>query len=172
MAGGAGSGIGKGGMLTKIQAARRAAGSGASTIIAWGREADVLQRLTQGQPIGTWLIAHTHKTQARKQWIADHLQLHGAVTIDAGAARKLTGEGKSLLPIGMTAVSGAFKRGDVIAICDEAGQELARGLANYSASEARLLCRKPSGDIARILGYAAEPELVHRDNLVLSMGIR
>jgi len=168
VAGGAGSGIGKGGMLTKILAARRAAGSGASTIIAWGREPDVLPRLVQGETIGTWLIAPTHKTQARKQWIADHLQLHGTVTIDAGAARKLTGEGKSLLPIGMTAVRGEFKRGDVIAICNEAGAELARGLANYAAAEARLLCRKPSGDIPQILGYAAEPEMVHRDNLVLS----
>jgi glutamate 5-kinase len=172
MAGGAGSGIGKGGMLTKILAARRAAGSGASTVIAWGREPDVLPCLTQGEAIGTWLIAPTHKTQARKQWIADHLQLRGAVAIDAGAARKLTGEGKSLLPVGMTAVRGAFKRGDVIAICDEAGAELARGLANYSAAEARLLCRKPSGDIQPILGYAAEPEMVHRDNLVLSASAR
>jgi glutamate 5-kinase len=168
MAGGAGSGIGKGGMLTKIVAARRAAGSGASTVIAWGRESNVLPRLLAGEPIGTWLIAPTHKTQARKQWIADHLQLHGSVTIDAGAVSKLTGEGKSLLPVGMTAVHGQFRRGEVIAICDAAGTELARGLANYAAAEARLLCRKPSSEIENILGYSAEPEMVHRDNLVLT----
>ena len=168
MAGGAGSSIGKGGMLTKIVAARRAAGSGASTVIAWGRESDALLRLAAGENIGTLLVAPTHKTQARKQWIADHLQLRGAVTVDAGAATKLRGEGKSLLPIGMTQVEGEFSRGDVIAIRDGAGQELARGLANYSSGEARLLCRRPSGDIQGLLGYSGEPEMVHRDNMVLT----
>ncbi|HRA15110.1 MAG TPA: glutamate 5-kinase, partial [Giesbergeria sp.] len=132
MAGGAGSSIGRGGMLTKILAARRAAGSGASTVIAWGREPDVLLRLTQGEAIGTLLVAQTAKQQARKQWMADHLQLRGAVAVDAGAAAKLRGEGKSLLPIGMTAVDGDFSRGDVIAVRDPAGVEVARGLANYS----------------------------------------
>ena len=168
MAGGAGSGIGTGGMLTKIVAARRAAGSGASTVIAWGRESDALLRLAAGENIGTLLVAPTHKTQARKQWIADHLQLRGAVTVDAGAATKLRDAGKSLLPIGMTQVEGEFSRGDVIAIRDVAGLELARGLANYSSGEARLLCRRPSGDIQGLLGYSGEPEMVHRDNLVLT----
>ncbi len=121
MAGGAGSSIGKGGMITKILAAKRAAGSGASTVIAWGREPDVLLRLAQGEAIGTLLVAQTQKKQARKQWMADHLQLRGAVTVDAGAAAKLRGEGKSLLPIGMTAVEGDFSRGDVIAVRDPAG---------------------------------------------------
>ena len=168
MAGGAGSSIGKGGMLTKILAAKRAAGSGASTLIAWGRAPDALLRVAAGENIGTLLVAQTAKQQARKQWMADHLQLRGAVLVDAGAAHKLCGEGKSLLPIGMTGVEGDFSRGDVIAIRDEQGQEIARGLANYAAAEARLLCRKPSHEFASLLGYTAEPEMVHRDNLILS----
>ena len=168
MAGGAGSSIGRGGMITKILAAKRAAGSGASTVIAWGREVDVLIRLAAGEAIGTLLLAQTQKTQARKQWIADHLQLHGAVVVDAGAAAKLREAGKSLLPIGMVAVEGDFSRGDVIAVRDGSGIEIARGLANYSSSEARLICRKPSSQIEALLGYAAESEMLHRDNLVLS----
>ena len=168
MAGGAGSSIGKGGMITKILAAKRAAGSGASTVIAWGREPDALVRLTQGEAIGTLLVAQTQKQQARKQWMADHLQLRGSVTIDDGAVSKLKGDGSSLLPIGMTGVVGDFSRGEVIAILDSQGQEVARGLANYAAAEARLLCRKPSSQMSELLGYAAEPEMVHRDNLVLS----
>jgi len=168
MAGGAGSSIGRGGMLTKILAAKRAAGSGASTVIAWGREPDALIRLTQGDAIGTLLTAQTQKNQARKQWMADHLQMRGAVVVDAGAAAKVRDEGKSLLPIGMVQVEGDFSRGDVIAVRDEAGQEIARGLANYASAEARLLCRKPSAEFERLLGYAAEPEMLHRDNLVLT----
>ena len=168
MAGGAGSSIGKGGMITKILAAKRAAGSGASTVIAWGREPDALVRLTQGEAIGTLLVAQTQKQQARKQWMADHLQLRGSVTIDDGAVSKLKSDGSSLLPIGMTGVDGDFSRGEVIAILDNQGQEVARGLANYAAAEARLLCRKPSSQMSELLGYASEPEMVHRDNLVLS----
>ena len=170
MAGGAGSSIGRGGMITKILAAKRAAGPGASTVIAWGREPDVLLRLAQGERIGTLLVAQTAKKQARKQWMADHLQLRGAVTVDAGAAAKLRTEGKSLLPIGMTAVEGNFSRGDVIAVRGPDGAELARGLANYASGEARLLCRKPSSEFLRLLGYMAEAEMVHRDNLVLTGG--
>ena len=168
MAGGAGSSLGRGGMITKILAAKRAAGSGASTVIAWGRESDVLLRLIGGEPIGTLLVAQTHKNQARKQWIADHLQLRGSVTVDPGAVTKLREDGKSLLPIGMTSVDGDFSRGDVIAIRDPAGVEMARGLANYASSEARLICRKPSSEFEKLLGYVAEPEMVHRDNLVLT----
>ncbi len=167
MAGGAGSSFGKGGMITKILAAKRASGSGASTVIAWGRETDVLLRLAHGEAIGTLLVAPTQKQQARKQWMVDHLQLRGSVTIDDGALAKLSLEGKSLLPIGMTAVQGDFSRGDVIAIRAADGREIARGLANYASAEARLLCRKPSTDIEALLGYVAEPEMVHRDNLVL-----
>ena len=169
MAGGAGSSIGKGGMITKILAAKRAAGSGASTVIAWGRETDVLLRLAKGEAIGTLLVAPTQKQQARKQWMADHLQLRGSITVDKGAVDKVRKEGKSLLPIGMTAVEGEFSRGEVIAILDPQGQEIARGLANYASAEARLICRKPSGEIEASLGYIAEPEMVHRDNLVLSL---
>jgi glutamate 5-kinase len=168
MAGGAGSSIGKGGMITKILAAKRAAGSGASTVIAWGREPDALLRLCQGDNMGTLLVAQTAKQQARKQWMADHLQLRGSVAVDAGAAHKVLTEGKSLLPIGMTGVAGEFSRGDVIAIRDELGTEIARGLANYASAEARLLCRKPSHEYEALLGYTAEPEMVHRDNLILS----
>ena len=167
MAGGAGSSIGKGGMITKILAAKRAAGSGASTVIAWGREPDVLLRLARGESIGTLLVAQTQKNQARKQWMVDHLQLRGSVTVDAGAAAKLREEGKSLLPIGMVAVEGDFVRGDVIAVRDAGGTEIARGLANYASAEARLLCRRPSAEFERLLGYAAEPEMVHRDNMVV-----
>ena len=167
MAGGAGSSLGRGGMITKILAAKRAAGSGASTVIAWGREPDALIRLSQGEAIGTLLVAPTQKTQARKQWMADHLQMRGAVVVDAGAAAKVRDEGKSLLPIGMVLVEGDFSRGDVIGVRDPGGVEIARGLANYSSAEARLLCRKPSSEFEALLGYAAEPEMLHRDNLVL-----
>ena len=167
MAGGAGSGIGRGGMLTKVLAAKRAARGGASTVIAWGREPDVLTRLAAGESIGTTLIATTAKLAARKQWMADHLQLRGAVVVDAGAARMMLTQGTSLLPIGVVAVEGEFARGDVIAVRAPDGTAIARGLANYSAAEARLIARKPSTQIEATLGYAAEPELIHRDNLVL-----
>ena len=167
MAGGAGSSLGRGGMITKILAAKRAAGSGASTVIAWGREPNALIRLSQGEAIGTLLVAPTQKTQARKQWMADHLQMRGAVVVDAGAAAKVRDEGKSLLPIGRVQVEGEFSRGDVIGVRDPSGLEIARGLANYSSAEARLLCRKPSSEFEALLGYAAEPEMLHRDNLVL-----
>jgi glutamate 5-kinase len=167
MAGGAGSSIGRGGMITKILAAKRAAGSGASTVIAWGRERDVLLRLAAGEAIGTALVASTAKQAARKQWMADHLQLRGAVVVDDGAVAKLRDEGKSLLPIGVTEVQGEFHRGDVIAVRAPSGQEIARGLSNYSSAEARLIARKPSAQIEVLLGYTNEPELIHRTNLVL-----
>ncbi len=167
MAGGAGTAIGRGGMLTKILAAKRAAGSGTSTLIAWGRETDVLVRLAAGERIGTALLATTPKMAARKQWMVDQLQLRGAVLVDEGAVAKLRGEGKSLLPIGVLEVQGDFVRGDVIAVRTAQGADVARGLANYSAGEARLIARKPSSQIEGLLGYANEPELIHRTNLVL-----
>jgi glutamate 5-kinase len=167
MAGGAGSSIGSGGMLTKVLAAKRAARSGTSTVIAWGRERDVLLRLAAGERIGSALVARTPKLAARKQWMLDHLQLRGAVIVDDGAAVRLREDGKSLLPIGITEVQGEFARGDVIAVRDAAGSELARGLANYSSAEARLIARKPSSQIEALLGYANEPEMIHRTNLVL-----
>jgi len=168
MAGGAGSGIGRGGMITKVLAAKRAARSGASTVIAWGREPDVLIRLAQGEAIGTALSAPTHKLAARKQWMADHLQLRGTVVIDDGAVAKLQNHGKSLLPIGMVEVQGEFHRGDVIAVRSSLGEEIARGLANYSSSQARLIARKPSSEFERLLGFTGEPEMIHRDNMVLA----
>ena len=168
MAGGAGSSIGRGGMITKVLAAKRAARSGASTVIAWGREPDVLLRLAAGESIGTALIAPTQKIAARKQWMADHLQLRGAVVVDDGAATKLRDGGKSLLPIGVVAVQGEFHRGDVIAVRSLTGQEIARGLANYASGEARLIARKPSSEFERLLGFTGEPEMIHRDNLVLA----
>jgi glutamate 5-kinase len=167
MAGGAGTGIGRGGMLTKILAAKRAATSGAHTVIAWGREDHVLTRLAGGEAIGTQLIAQTAHLTARKQWMADHLQTAGKVVLDAGAVQKLTSHGKSLLPIGVIEVAGDFGRGDVITCTDEAGRAIARGMTNYSSSEARRIIRRPSAEILAILGFVEEPELIHRDNMVL-----
>jgi glutamate 5-kinase len=170
MAGGAGSSIGRGGMITKVLAARRAARSGAHTVVASGREPDVLVRLAAGESIGTQFIAQTARMAARKQWLADHLQLRGAVRLDAGAARALVAGGRSLLPIGVTEVSGDFERGEAVAIRDPEGREIARGLINYSSSAARLIMRRPSSEIEGILGFTEEPELIHRDNLVLRRG--
>ncbi|MGQ0653954.1 MAG: glutamate 5-kinase [Betaproteobacteria bacterium] len=167
MAGGTGSAIARGGMLTKVQAARRAARSGAHTAIAAGAEPDVLVRLAEGEAIGTLLTAGTMPLAARKQWLADHLTVSGRVSLDAGAVKALAGGGKSLLPIGVVDVSGEFQRGAVVACLDPSGREIARGLANYSADETRLIMRKPSSEIEAILGYVDEPELIHRDNLVL-----
>lgn len=167
MAGGAGSSVGTGGMLTKILAAKRAARSGAHTVIASGREVDVLVRLSTGEAIGTHLQATQMKTAARKQWLADHLRMTGKLVLDAGAVKVLKSEGKSLLPIGVTAVEGYFERGDVVACVNAEGTEIARGLVNYSASEAARIMRKPSHEIEAILGYMDEAELIHRDSLVL-----
>jgi glutamate 5-kinase len=167
MAGGAGSVLGSGGMLTKILAAKRAARSGASTVIASGREDRVLTRLAANEPIGTVLRADANSLAARKQWLADHLQLAGRLTLDAGAVRALARDGKSLLPIGVVAVDGEFDRGEVVGCFDPDGREVARGLVNYSAQETARILRKPSAEIETILGYVDEPELIHRDNLVL-----
>lgn len=166
MAGGAGSSVGTGGMLTKILAAKRAARSGAHTLIAWGREDNVLLRMAQGELIGTQLIAPEAALAARKQWMADHLQLRGRLILDAGAATALAAGGKSLLPVGVKLVEGEFERGEVIACLNEARQEIARGLANYTAAEARRIAGKPTAEIESLLGYVDEPELIHRDNLV------
>ena len=167
MAGGSGSALSKGGMLTKVQAARRAARSGADTVIASGREPDVLLRLVEGERIGTLLTARTAPLAARKQWLADHLSVTGRVELDEGAVRALSSGGRSLLPIGVVGVLGAFQRGEVVACVDAQGREVARGLVNYSSDETRRILRKPSAEIAAILGYMDEPELIHRDNLVV-----
>ncbi|AXK38598.1 glutamate 5-kinase [Crenobacter cavernae] len=166
MAGGAGSSVGTGGMYTKIVAAKRAARSGAATVIASGREANVLSRLADGEGIGTQLIAPTTRMAARKQWLADHLKLSGRLVLDAGAARALRENGVSLLPIGVIGVDGDFLRGEAVACVDENGAEVARGLVNYSSDEARLIMRHPTREIETVLGYLVEPELIHRDNMV------
>jgi glutamate 5-kinase len=167
MAGGAGTNIGSGGMLTKVLAAKRAARSGAHTIIASGREQNVLVRLAAGEIIGTQLQAPQVKTLARKQWLADHLRVRGSITLDDGAVKALRQGKKSLLPIGVTAVKGSFERGDVVACLDASGKEVARGLVNYTAGETARILRQPSSEIERILGYVDEAELIHRDNLIL-----
>jgi glutamate 5-kinase len=167
MAGGAGSAIGSGGMLTKVHAARRAARSGAHTAIAWGRESNVLTRLFAGEAIGTLLTAGTAPVAARKQWLADHLKPSGRITLDAGAVKALVSDGKSLLAIGATAVDGAFERGEVVSVAAPDGREIARGLVNYGAAETARILRKPTAEIEAALGYIAEPELIHRDNLVI-----
>jgi glutamate 5-kinase len=167
MAGGAGSAVGTGGMLTKILAAKRASNSGAHTIIASGREPNVLFRLSQGEPLGTHLMAGKMKNVAKKQWLADHLRVGGKLVLDDGAVNVLIKEGKSLLAIGVVDILGTFERGDVVACVNQQGQEVARGIINYHANEVVKIKRKPSSDIKAILGYVEEYELIHRDNLVL-----
>jgi len=167
IAGGTGSAIAKGGMLTKVLAAKRAARSGAQTVIASGHEPDVLVRIAAGESVGTLLSTRTTPLAARKQWLADHVQIAGTLTIDAGAAKALRSGGKSLLPIGVRAVEGEFERGAVVECIGEDRTEIARGLINYSSLESRRIAGRPSNEIEAILGYVDEPELIHRDNLVL-----
>ena len=167
MAGGAGSIVGTGGMLTKILAAKRAANSGAHTIIASGREADVLVRLSAGEAIGTHLKSTQIKTIAKKQWLADHLRVGGKLVLDTGAVRVLKTDGKSLLSIGVIDVQGNFERGDVVACINEAGLEVARGIVNYNSADTSRIKRKASSEIEKILGYVEESELIHRDNLIV-----
>lgn len=169
MAGGAASTLSKGGMITKILAAKRAARSGAATIIALGREKDVLIRLSQGEAIGTELSPRRAPMHARSQWLADHLRCEGRVILDAGAAAALLKRKTSLLPVGVKAVEGDFIRGDVVACTDEKGVEIARGLANYASSEIRMIKGKHTEEIEGVLGYCAQPEFIHRDNLVMTV---
>ena len=166
MAGGAGSQIGTGGMITKVIAAKRAASSGTHTVIASGREKDVMPRLAAGESVGTLLVSQTQPLNARKQWLADHLQLNGKLILDAGAIKAL-GEGKSLLPIGVVEVQGEFERGAAVACLSTDGSEVARGLINYGSSDARRIARHASSEIETILGYVDEAEIIHRDNLIL-----
>jgi len=167
MAGGAGTSIGRGGMITKVLAARRAAQSGASTVVCSGRVPDVLVRLARGESLGTEFVAQTPRLAARKQWLAGQLQLRGAVRLDAGAVRALREDGKSLLPIGVLEVVGDFERGEAVAVLDSDGVELGRGLINYGSGDTRRISRRPSSEIESLLGFVEEPELIHRDNLVL-----
>lgn len=168
MAGGAASSFSKGGMITKVIAAKRAAQSGASTVIVYGREPRVLQRLAAGETIGTELVCYQPRILARKSWIADHLNIEGAVLLDAGAARAIVKGNTSLLPVGVKEVRGDFKRGDVIAVLSPEGDELARGLAGYSSSDTVRIAGHHTEEIEGILGFIEQPELIHKDNLVIT----
>ena len=167
MAGGAGTQYGKGGMITKIIAAKRAARSGTHTAIASGHEKDVMIRLARGEPVGTLLVSETPPLNARKQWLADHLQLCGKLQLDAGAVKALR-EGKSLLPIGVIEVLGEFERGAAVACLSPEGVEVARGLVNYSSSDSRRIAHRNSTEIEELLGFINETEIIHRDNLILT----
>ena len=168
MAGGAASSFSKGGMITKVIAAKRAAQSGASTVIVYGREPRVLQRLAAGETIGTELVCYQPRILARKSWIADPLNIEGAVLLDAGAARAIVKGNTSLLPVGVKEVRGDFKRGDVIAVLSPEGDELARGLAGYSSSDTVRIAGHHTEEIEGILGFIEQPELIHKDNLVIT----
>lgn len=158
--------LGRGGMFTKLRAARLAARSAASTVIAYGREDNILTRLFDGEMLGSYLVAGQSQVTARKQWLAGHLQLHGKLVVDAGASRILREKGASLLAVGVRAVQGKFQRGEVVACVDEQGEEVARGLINYNSDEVTKLIGQSSDKIESILGYVDEEELIHRDNMI------
>lgn len=166
MAGGGGL-LGRGGMITKVRAARLAARSGCATVIASGQGENVLVRVSEAEQLGTLLLPEQDRLAARKQWLAGHLQMAGRLVIDAGAVRALRQGGKSLLPVGVKSVEGAFSRGEVVACVDEEGRQIAVGLVNYSAEEARRIAGQPSEKIESLLGYVDDAELVHRDNMVV-----
>lgn len=168
MAGDVAGSLGRGGMVTKLAAARSAARSGAHTVVAHGRSPDVLLRLAQGESIGTLLTADLAPLDARKRWIAGQLRARGEIRVDAGASHAIIHRGVSLLPAGVTDATGAFRRGDMVRVLDPAGVEIAKGLANYDAAETRKLIGRKSTDIEAVLGYVDEPEVVHRDNLVVN----
>ncbi|MCG6975058.1 MAG: glutamate 5-kinase [Acidiferrobacterales bacterium] len=166
MAGDSGA-LGRGGMRTKLEAARKAARSGAATVIVSGRESEVLNRVLAGEPLGTHLAPSQGRLNARKQWLASHLKPRGRLVLDSGAVSVLKGQGKSLLPVGVTAVEGRFSRGELVSCVDADGREIARGLVNYGASDTTRIIGQSSEKIESILGYVDEPELIHRDNMAL-----
>ncbi len=166
MAGDSGS-LGRGGMRTKLEAARKAARSGAGTVIVSGRETDVLTKVLAGDQVGTYLVPAEGRLNARKQWLAGHLKPRGRLVLDAGATSVLTGQGKSLLPVGVTSVEGRFSRGELVSCVDPEGNEIARGLVNYDSNETERIIGQVSEKIESILGYVDEAELIHRDNMVL-----
>ena len=166
MAGGGGA-LGRGGMITKVRAATLAARSGADTVIVGGRIDNVITRLRAGEVLGTMLLADKEPDAARKQWLAGHLQAHGELTLDAGAVKALRDSGRSLLPVGVIAASGRFERGQLVVCKDEQGVVVAKGLVNYSHKDAVRILRMPTAQIEQALGYIAEPEIIHRDNLVV-----
>lgn len=160
--------LGRGGMYTKVMAAKRAAQSGAATVVASGATPQVLLQLASGTSgVGTVFQPAQNRLAARKQWLAGQLRARGTVRVDTGAAAALRQGGRSLLPIGVIEVSGEFTRGDLVRIVDETGKDLGRGLVNYGSTHAKRLCRQPSSAIAELLGFAEEDELIHRDNLIL-----
>jgi len=162
--------LGRGGMITKVKAATRAARSGADTVIASGHEDAILQRLAQGENLGTILLADEEPMVARKQWLAGQLKVKGKVFIDQGAVNVLCEKGRSLLPVGVTAIEGQFQRGELVACIGPDGNEVARGLVNYNAEDSRRLIGKASSQIEATLGYVDEAELIHRDDMVLTSG--
>ncbi|MFT4519995.1 MAG: glutamate 5-kinase [Halioglobus sp.] len=166
MAGGGGN-LGRGGMVTKLRAARLAARSGTETVIASGRLEHVLSRIADGGNVGTWLRTGKEPQTARKQWLASMIKSSGKVELDEGAVKVLRDSGRSLLPVGVRGLQGNFSRGDLVSCCDPDGREVARGLVNYNADETRKIMGAASKDIESILGYQADEELIHRDNLVL-----
>ena len=167
VAGGTGGALGRGGMQTKLRAARLAARSGAHTVIVGGRIERVLDRLEAGELLGTLLLPERGLLAARKQWLAGHLQTRGSLTLDDGAVQALLRGHKSLLPVGVKQVQGSFRRGEMVVCLAPDGAEVARGLANYSAVEAQKIIGQSSDVIEQLLGYVDEPELIHRDNLIL-----
>lgn len=167
VAGGSRSGLGRGGMFTKVRAARLAARSGAQTVITAGMNDDVITRVFKGEHLGTLLESDIAPLAARKQWLAGQLQVKGTLVLDDGAVKMLTSSGKSLLAVGVKQVVGFFNRGELVSCTDTAGHEIARGLVNYSSQEAARIAGKPSNEFEAILGYCDEAELVHRDNLVM-----
>ncbi|MDO6563645.1 glutamate 5-kinase [Amphritea sp. 1_MG-2023] len=164
---GDGGRLGQGGMATKVRAAKLAARSGAVTVIASGREDNILLRLREAEELGTLLVPEQSPMAARKQWIAGHLQARGTLILDDGAVRALVERGKSLLPAGVKAVAGSFSRGEMVVIANESGRPIARGLVNYGIEDAQKIIGHPSSYIETALGFVGEQELVHRDNLVL-----
>ena len=167
LAGPAGSSLGSGGMRTKVLAAERAAQNGTTTVIADGREPNVLLRLHAGEPLGTMLTSNKKLLDARKRWLADHLRAKGTLVADEGASRVLLNNGSSLLAAGVKSVSGNFSRGELVSITDTAGREVARGLINYNATDTRKILGASSDKFNDILGYSSEPELIHRDNMIV-----
>ena len=159
--------LGRGGMLTKVKAARLAARSGTATCIVNGRKPDILAMLREGTEVGTLLLPESEPLAARKQWLASHLKVKGVFTLDAGAVRVLRESGKSLLPVGITSSSGNFQRGEVVSCVDDKGIPVARGLVNYNAQEAATIIGHSSEEIFSLLGYEGDHEIIHRDNLVL-----
>ena len=167
MAGDSRSGLGKGGMSTKVRAARLAARSGAATVVAAGAVDDVINKVMSGLDLGTYFLPDIEPLVARKRWLAGQLQVKGQLVLDAGAVKVLQRDGKSLLAVGVKEVIGQFERGELVSCINEGGIEVARGLVNYGKMDAQLIAGKSSSEFELILGYSDDSEMIHRDNMVL-----